>query len=50
MISSVFFHDDMSGAVKNAISTAMAPLTTAADKAKAALYVALTSGEYQIIH
>jgi uncharacterized protein (DUF1800 family) len=49
-INSVFFHNDMSPAVQNAITAALAPLTAASDKAKAALYVALTSGEYQIIH
>jgi len=50
MINSVFFHDDMSSNVQNAIAEALAPLKLASDKAKAALYVALTSGEYQIIH
>ncbi|MBV9404014.1 MAG: DUF1800 family protein, partial [Acidobacteriaceae bacterium] len=50
LINSVFFHNDMSTDLKNAIAQALAPLTAASDKAKAALYVALTSGEYQIIH
>lgn len=50
MINSAFFHDDMSTNVQNAISQALAPLKAASDKAKAALYVALTSGEYQVIH
>jgi uncharacterized protein (DUF1800 family) len=49
-INSVFFHDDMSLDLQNAIAAALAPLTAATDKAKAALYMALTSGEYQIIH
>src|SRR5581483_1631019 len=50
LINSVFFHSDMSSNVQTAITQALAPLTAASDKAKAALYVALTSGEYQIIH
>lgn len=50
LISSVFFHNDMSTTLQTAISQALLPLTAASDKAKAALYVALTSGEYQIIH
>jgi uncharacterized protein (DUF1800 family) len=49
-INAVFFHNDMSSNVEDAITAALAPLTAASDKAKAALYVALTSGEYQIIH
>lgn len=50
LINSVFFHDDMSASVQSAITQALVPLSAASDKAKAALYVALTSGEYQIIH
>ena len=50
LINSVFFHGDMSSNLSNAISQALQPLTLASDKAKAALYVALTSSEYQIIH
>ena len=49
-INQVFFHEDMSSSLQNAINQALAPLTAPADKAKAALYVALTSSEYQIIH
>lgn len=49
LISSVFFHDQMSSSLKNAINSALVPLAAPTDKAKAALYVALTSGEYQII-
>lgn len=49
-IDSSFFHDDMSANLKNAIGQALAPLTVPSDKAKAALYVALTSGEFQIVH
>ena len=50
LINTTFFHDGMSPNVQQAISQALTPLTAPADKAKAALYVALTSGEYQIIH
>ncbi len=50
MIGAILFHDDMSTDLQNAISQALTPLTLPSDKAKAALYVALTSGEYQIIH
>lgn len=50
LINGVFFHDDMSSSLQSAITSALTPLTAPADKAKAALYVALTSGEYQIIH
>jgi uncharacterized protein (DUF1800 family) len=50
LINQVFFHEAMSSELRTAINQALAPLTTPADKAKAALYVALTSGEYQIIH
>jgi uncharacterized protein (DUF1800 family) len=48
-INDVFFHGDMSTNLQNAILSALAPLTAPAERAKAALYVALTSGEYQII-
>jgi uncharacterized protein (DUF1800 family) len=50
LINQVFFHHAMSNALQAAINQALAPLSAPADKAKAALYVALTSGEYQIIH
>ncbi len=50
LIDTTFFHQDMSANLRSAIGQALAPLTLASDKAKAALYVALTSGEYQIIH
>jgi hypothetical protein len=50
LINSVFFHDQMSSSLTDAINEALAPLTAPSDKAKAALYVALTSGEYQIVH
>ena len=50
LINQVFFHDAMSQSLQTAINQALGPLTLASDKAKAALYVALTSGEYQVIH
>jgi uncharacterized protein (DUF1800 family) len=50
LINTVFFHEDMSDSVKTAINQAAGAVTTPSDKAKAALYIALTSGEYQIIH
>ncbi len=50
LINQVFFHEDMSGSLRNEIERSLAPLTAPADKARAALYVALTSGEYQIVH
>lgn len=50
LINSVFFHNAMSDSVRTAITQAMGAVTAASDKAKAALYIALTSGEYQIIH
>jgi hypothetical protein len=50
LINSEFFHQDMSNSLRDAINQALAPLKLSSDKAKAALYVALTSSEYQIIH
>jgi uncharacterized protein (DUF1800 family) len=50
LINTTFFHQDMSMNLAQSINQALAPLKLPADKAKAALYVALTSGEYQIIH
>lgn len=50
LINTVFFHAAMSDSVKAAIYQAMNAVTAPSDKAKAALYIALTSGEYQIIH
>jgi uncharacterized protein (DUF1800 family) len=50
MINTVFFHDAMSNDVSSAMTKAMAAVTLPSDKAKAALYIALTSSEYQIIH
>jgi uncharacterized protein (DUF1800 family) len=50
LINTVFFHEDMSDSLKNAVNQAASAVTAPSDKAKAALYIALTSGEYQIIH
>jgi uncharacterized protein (DUF1800 family) len=50
LINSEFFHQDMSNSLRDAINQALAPLKLSSDKAKAALYLALTSSEYQIIH
>lgn len=48
-INTVFFHGAMSDALKTAINQAMNAVTAPTDKAKAALYIALSSAEYQII-
>jgi uncharacterized protein (DUF1800 family) len=50
LISNRFFHGAMSSSVQTAIDTALVGLTAASDKAKAALYIALTSSEFQVIH
>jgi len=52
LISNTFFHGLMSSSLTTAINTALSdPKTnTATLKAQAALYVALTSSEFQIIH
>ena len=48
-IGGVFLHSSMSAALQNAMTDAVNAQTTAAAKAEAALYVALTSSEYQVI-
>ena len=48
-IGEVFLHSSMSAALQNAMTDAVNAQTTAAAKADAALYVALTSSEYQVI-
>jgi uncharacterized protein (DUF1800 family) len=50
LINTVFFHNAIPDSVKTAVTQAINPLAAASDKAKAALYIALTSSEYQIIH
>ena len=48
-IDTVFFHGAMSDSLKTAITQSMNAVTVPSDKAKAALYIALSSAEYQII-
>jgi len=48
-VASVFLHGGMSTALEQAATTAVNAATTPTAKAQAALYVVLTSGEYQII-
>ena len=48
-ISSIFLHGAMSGTLEQAAATAVNAVVNATAKAQAALYVVLTSGEYQII-
>ncbi|HEX4136554.1 MAG TPA: DUF1800 domain-containing protein [Bryobacteraceae bacterium] len=48
-ISSVFLHGGMSAALQQAGTSAVNAATTPTAKAQAALYVVLTSGEYQVI-
>ena len=49
-IGSLFLHGTMSSALEQAATEAMNAAPTPTAKTKAALYVVLTSGEYQIIH
>jgi uncharacterized protein (DUF1800 family) len=49
-ISSIFLHGSMSEALEQAATDAVNAAATPLAKAQAALYVVLTSGEYQIIH
>jgi hypothetical protein len=48
-ISSIFLHGGMSSDLEAAATTAVNAATTPTAKAQAALYVVLTSSEYQII-
>jgi uncharacterized protein (DUF1800 family) len=48
-ISAVFLHGSMSSALEEAATTAVNAATTPTAKAQAALYVVLTSSDYQII-
>jgi len=48
-IGSIFLHSAMSAELQQAAINAMNPATTPTAKAQAALYVVLTSGEYQVI-
>ncbi len=49
-ISSIFLHGTMSAALEESATDAVNAALTSTAKAQAALYVVLTSGEYQIIH
>jgi uncharacterized protein (DUF1800 family) len=49
-IGTVFLHGSMSQALERAATDAVNAASTPASKTQAALYVVLTSGEYQIIH
>jgi uncharacterized protein (DUF1800 family) len=49
-ISSVFLHGSMPAALEQAATDAVNAVTTPLAKTQAALYVVLTSGEYQVIH
>lgn len=49
-ISSIFLHGAMPPALEQAATDAVNAASTATAKAQAALYVVLTSGEYEIIH
>ncbi len=48
-VSSVFLHGSIPAALEQAATDAVNAVTTAKSKAQAALYVVLTSGDYQII-
>jgi uncharacterized protein (DUF1800 family) len=48
-VSKVFLHSSMSPALETAMTDAVNAASTATAKAQAALYVALTSSEYQVI-
>jgi len=48
-ISHVFLHDGMSPSLRQAAAEAARAAATPAAKAQAALYIALTSSEYQIV-
>ena len=50
LVNTLFFHDEMSNEVHTAMQKAMAAVAVPADKARAGLYIALTSNEYQVIH
>ena len=50
LIGKIFFHDAMPDSVKAAVTEASSAADTPAGKARAALYIALTSSEYQVIH
>ncbi len=49
-INTQFFHGQMSTTLQSAITSGLTGLTTPTTQAQAALYIALTSSEFQIIH
>ena len=49
-ISSIFLHGAMSSALEQSATTAVDAASTPTAQAQAALYMVLTSGEYQVIH
>ena len=49
-LNELFFHGTMSSSLQAAIQSATDAVSAPTDKAKAAVYVALTSNEYQVIH
>jgi hypothetical protein len=49
-INNLFFHGSMSANLAGAVTQAFNGAQAAADKTRAALYVALTSSEFQVIH
>ena len=49
-INSIFLHGSMSPALQQAATDAANAASSAKAKAQAALYIVLTSGEYQIVH
>ena len=48
-ISGIFLHGAMSSSLRSAANSAAAMASTAQAKAQAALYIVLTSGEYQVV-
>lgn len=49
-INNQFFHGQMSSTLQSAITSGLVGLTTPTAQAQAALYIALTSSEFQIMH
>jgi hypothetical protein len=48
-VSYVFFHHNMSSSLQSAITEAASAVDTPLAQTQAALYIALTSAEYQIV-
>jgi uncharacterized protein (DUF1800 family) len=49
-INNQFFHGQMSSTLQSAIASGVTGLTTSTSQAQAALYIALTSSEFEIMH